>query len=194
VIQKEEYMRTKTLKQTSTKTLNPLARNPTRVTPRFSRKQEADRPKLKLKVIVVPVDFSAESKKALSYASKLAAGFGAVLRVIHVVETAPFLNDLPNAMLTRSENEIAREALVKLQALAQDEINELIPVQPEVRIGKPFREIVGAAKVLGADLIVIATHGYTGLKHALLGSTAERVVQHAPCPVLVVRESQNEFI
>src|SRR5215212_6428661 len=94
VAQKEEYMKTKTLKQTSTKTLNRLARKPASVTPRFSRKEEADLPKLKVKVIVVPFDFSAESKKALSYASKLAAGFGAALRVIHVVETAPFLNDL----------------------------------------------------------------------------------------------------
>jgi nucleotide-binding universal stress UspA family protein len=187
-------MKTKARKQTSTKTLNRLGKGIASVTPRFSRKEDAEVPKLKLKVIVVPVDFSAESKKALKYASKLAAGFGAALRVIHVVETSPFLNDLPNVVLTRSENEIAKEALVKLQALAQDEIDELIPVQPEVRIGKPYREIVGAAKVLGADLIVIATHGYTGLKHALLGSTAERVVQYAPCPVLVVRENQNEFI
>lgn len=192
--QKEEHMKTKALKQTSTKTLNRLARKLTSVTPGPSRKEKAELPKLKVKVIVVPIDFSAESKKALNYASKLAAGFGAVLRAIHVVETAPFLNDLPNVVLTRSEDEMAKEALVKLQAIAQDEIDELIPVQPEVRIGKPYREIVGAAKVLGADLIVIATHGYTGLKHALLGSTAERVVQYAPCPVLVVRENQNEFI
>lgn len=158
------------------------------------RKHARLTPALKLKVIVVPIDFSAESKNALNYASKLAAAFGAVLRVIHVVESTPFLNDLPNVVLTRPESEIAKEALTKLQALAREEIDELIPVQPEVRIGKPYREIVGAAKVLGADLIVIATHGYTGLKHALLGSTAERVVQYAPCPVLVVREAQNEFI
>jgi len=175
-------MKTKTLKA---KTTNRLAAQ-------YGKTSQSSA--LKLKVIVVPVDFSAESKKALKYASQLAAGFGAVLRVIHVVETTPFLNDLPNVVLIRSENEIAKEAFVKLQALAQDEIDELIPVQPEVRIGKPYREIIGAAKVLSADLIVIATHGYTGLKHALLGSTAERVVQYAPCPVLVVRESQNEFI
>ena len=147
-------MKTKTLKQTSTKALNRLARNPTRVTPRFSRKEEADLPKLKLKVIVVPVDFSAESKKALNYASRLAARVGAVLRVIHVVETAPFLNDLPNVVLTRSENEMAKEALVKLQAITQDEIDQLIPVQPEVRIGKPYREIVAAG--FGVDAILHA--------------------------------------
>src|SRR5829696_3185363 len=140
---------------------------------------------LRLKVIVVPIDFSAESKKALRYACKLAEQFGAVLRLIHVVEPVPFLNDLTNVPLSRSDRDIAKEAFVKLQALAQDEIDELIPIYPEVRVGKPYREIVGAAKLLGVDLIVIATHGHTGLKHALLGSTAERVVQYAPCPVLV---------
>lgn len=175
-------MKTKTLKA---KTTNRLA----------AQHRETPHPAgLRLKVIVVPIDFSAESKKALRYACKLADQFGAVLRLIHVVEPAPFLNDLPNVALSRSDQDIAKEALTKLQSLAQDGIDELIPIYPAVRVGRPYREIVSAAKVLGADLIVISTHGYTGLKHALLGSTAERVVQHAPCPVLVVRESENEFI
>ena len=56
-----------------------------------------------------------------------------------------------------------------------------------VRDGKPFQEICHAAETLGADLIVLTTHGHTGLKHVWLGSTAERVVRHAKCPVLVVR-------
>jgi nucleotide-binding universal stress UspA family protein len=144
-------------------------------------------PNLKVKTIVVPLDFSAESKRALRYASKLAMRFGAVLKLIHVVEPVSFVNDLPNVLLTRSDQEIANEARVRLQALAKDEIDELIPVQTGVRIGKPYHEIVSAAKVMDADLIVISTHGYTGLKHAFLGSTTERVVRYATCPVLVVR-------
>jgi nucleotide-binding universal stress UspA family protein len=60
-----------------------------------------------------------------------------------------------------------------------------------VRNGTAFDEIVRAAGSLRADLIIIATHGYTGLKHVLMGSTAERVVRHAPCPVLVVRSSEG---
>jgi nucleotide-binding universal stress UspA family protein len=60
-----------------------------------------------------------------------------------------------------------------------------------VRQGRAFHEIVTAARSLNADLIVIATHGYTGLKHVLLGSTAERVVQHAHCPVFVVKQSKT---
>ena len=147
---------------------------------------------LRLKTIVVPIDFSQPSNNALRYAIRLADQFGAVLRLVHVVEPAPFLNDLPNVALIRSDAEIVKAAKVKLQAIAQDKIDELIPVYPEVRIGKPYQEIVAAAKVGDADLIVIATHGYTGLKHALLGSTTERVVRHAHCPVLVVRQTKKE--
>ncbi|HTD65875.1 MAG TPA: universal stress protein, partial [Candidatus Limnocylindria bacterium] len=62
-----------------------------------------------------------------------------------------------------------------------------------VRNGVPFHEIAQAAATLKIDLIVISTHGYTGLKHVLLGSTAERVVRHAPCPVLVVRKEERDF-
>jgi nucleotide-binding universal stress UspA family protein len=57
-----------------------------------------------------------------------------------------------------------------------------------VRFGRSFHEIAAAARTLKADLIIISTHGYTGLKHAVLGSTTERVVRHASCPVLVVRQ------
>jgi universal stress protein A len=147
---------------------------------------------LSLKTIVVPIDFSPPSMTALRYATRLAEQFGSVIRLVHIVEPAPFLNDLPNVALVRTDQEIAKEAKLKLQAIAQDEIEELVPVYPEVRIGKAYNEIVAAAKVSGADLIVIATHGYTGLKHALLGSTAERVVRHARCPVLVVRQPKRE--
>src|SRR5688572_25373551 len=101
----------------------------------------------RLKTIVVPIDFSAQSKNALRYAVRLAEQFGSVLRLVHVVEPAPFLNDLSNVPLIRSDGEIARVAKVQLQALAQDEIEELVPIYPEVRIGKPYNEIVAAAKV-----------------------------------------------
>jgi nucleotide-binding universal stress UspA family protein len=116
-----------------------------------------------------------------------------VIRLVHVVEPGSFVNDLANVAVIRDDKEVAQDAAARLQCLAQDEVEELIPVQAEVRIGKPYHEICSMAKTLGADLIVIATHGYTGLKHALLGSTAERVVRHASCPVLVVRDKAKEF-
>jgi len=63
-----------------------------------------------------------------------------------------------------------------------------------IRKGTPHKEITDAARELEADLIIIATNGYTGFAHVLLGSTTERVVRHAPCPVLVVREKEREFL
>jgi nucleotide-binding universal stress UspA family protein len=157
-----------------------------------SRSASAE-PRLKLKTIVVPIDFSPESKKALRYASKLAAQLGSTLQLVHVVESASFVNDLQNVVVMRSDQEIAKEAGVRLESIVKDEIDGQISVRSEVRIGKPYQEIVSAAKVLDADLIVISTHGYTGLKHTLLGSTAERVVRHAECPVLVVRKKERDF-
>jgi glycine betaine transporter len=186
-------MKTKTLTRISGTKGNRLLVAPAAIKP-APRPQAAavSGPNLKVKNIVVPIDFSAESQKALQYASKLASQFGATLKLIHVVEPTPFINDLPNVVLTRSDQEVAKESRIRLQALAKDEIDELIPVQTGVRIGKPYHEIVSFAKVTDADLIVISTHGYTGLKHALLGSTAERVVRYATCPVLVVRDARKE--
>jgi len=89
-----------------------------------------------------------------------------------------------------SDKEIAERAESELQRLAQRELQEM-SAKTLVRIGKPFNEINEAANELKADLIIISTHGYTGLKHTLLGSTAERVIRHAPCAVLVVRKSSS---
>jgi universal stress protein A len=82
----------------------------------------------------------------------------------------------------------------QLATLRRREIGERIKGETIVHMGKPSREIINLAKAKKVDLIIIATHGYTGMKHVLLGSTAERVVRRAPCPVLVVREKENEFI
>jgi universal stress protein A len=193
VIPGRKIMKTQTLKRTS--------RRRNRLLLTLTANKRAPRPDidgsartLKVRTIVAPIDFSAESKRALQYAAKLASQFDATLKLIHVVEPAPFINDLPNVVLTRTDKEIANERKVRLQALAKDEIDELIPVQTGVRIGKAYHEIVSFAKVADADLIVIPTHGYTGFKHAVLGSTAERVVRHATCPVLVVRQPRKEYV
>jgi universal stress protein A len=147
---------------------------------------------LSLKTIIVPIDFS----PPLDECAEVRVQAGGPVRSGNPVgpcgRARAILNDLPNVALVRSDQEIARQAKLNLQAIAQDKIEELVPVYPEVRTGKAYDEIVAAAKVSGADLIVIATHGYTGLKYAFLGSTAERVVRHAHCPVLVVRQPGKE--
>ena len=149
---------------------------------------------LKLKRILVPIDFSDASLKALRYAIPFAEESGATLYLVHVVEPASFVNDLPNVALAMPDEAVAKAAKERLLSVAQNEIEELIPVYPQVRIGRAYEEITVLARSLNVDLIIIATHGYTGLKHAFLGSTAERVVRHAGCPVLVVRENEREFV
>jgi universal stress protein A len=144
-----------------------------------------------LKRIMVPLDFSPLSKKALQYAMKLAQEFNADVTLFHVAEPAP--TSFEGMMVTFS-NGNGSEPKKKLNALANlARAGGVEHVTVTFRRGFPSHEIVEAAKELDVDLIVIATHGYTGWKHFCIGSTAERVVRAAPCPVLVVRQKEHEF-
>jgi len=148
-----------------------------------------------LKRILVPVDFSPLSKKAVHYATRLARQFGGEIDLLYVVEpeVPPAFDGFMIAPPTISNGSSARYAS-QLKALANSVRSAAIArVDSIVRCGLAAIEIVDAAKELDADLIVIATHGYTGWKHFAIGSTAERVVRAAPCPILVVREKEHEF-
>jgi len=143
-----------------------------------------------LQEILVPLDFSEPSQDALRYAADFAHKFGVRLTLLYVLEPIPYPNDFGATFpLVEEEKDIMAEAKRKLATFAVNEGAEGSKIV--VRTGKAFTEICAAAKELKTDLIIIATHGYTGLKHALLGSTAERVVRHAPCPVLVVRQHER---
>ncbi len=146
-------------------------------------------PALVLKRILIPIDFSKVSLAALRYAVPFAERFGAALYLIHVVEPAPFMSGIKEVPIALSDREVAEKALAELTSLAHRVVKPPVLAKPLVRTGKAHHEIVQAARELRIDLVILTTHGYTGLKHTLLGSTAERVVQHAPCPVLVVRET-----
>lgn len=143
-----------------------------------------------LERLLVPIDFSETSIRALPVASELAGKFGATLRLLHVVEPV-VLNGLINIALAVSQEEIECEAKAQLINLARKQSPGEIAVSPEVRVGKPFREIVEAARRMKASLIVMATHGFTGMQRVLMGSTTERVIRHAPCPVLVVPKPET---
>jgi nucleotide-binding universal stress UspA family protein len=144
-----------------------------------------------LKRIMVPLDFSPLSKKALQYAMKLAQEFNADMTLFHVAEPAPASFE---GMMVTFSNGNGSEPKKKLNALANSaRAGGVEHVTVTFRRGFPSHEIVEAAKELDVDLIVIATHGYTGWKHFCMGSTAERVVRAAPCPVLVVRQKEHEF-
>ena len=142
------------------------------------------------KKILVAVDFSNPSRQSLQQAAQLAQAFGAELCLAYVVEPVPFISGAHTDPLMMSDQKFAALAATKLERVAADEIPSGVNVTTKVLRGRAHKEIAAFAKRWPADLIVIATHGYTGLKHAFLGSTAEAVVRYAPCPVLVTRRRQ----
>ena len=151
---------------------------------------------LNLKKILVPIDFSEDSKKALKYALRFAEQFGASITLLNVVEPITYPTDsgfVPAEMQTMAAT-MQAEAKTSLNALAKQVIKPPLTGEALVRTGSPYLEISSLARKRDIDLIIIGTHGYTGLKHLFLGSTAERVVRHAPCPVLTVRQKEHEFI
>ncbi len=147
----------------------------------------------RLKRLLVPVDFSETSLKAVHYAVKFAEQFGAVLELVHVIEPIVYPVELGYMALAQEDEQRRLQQLTdKLEDLARS--LHLAPrAESHVLTGAPWRVIVEEAKTKRADLIIVSTHGYAGLKHVLLGSVAERIVRHAPCPVLVVREAEHEF-
>jgi nucleotide-binding universal stress UspA family protein len=140
----------------------------------------------KIQKILVTTDFSEESHVGVRYAVALAEKLRAAVVLLHVVEPHFRIPGLENVALAREDSKVTAVARVQLQGLAERETKGDLRLTSGVRIGNPFHEITTAAGERAADLIVIATHGYTGAKRVLLGSTAERVVRHAPCPVLTV--------
>jgi universal stress protein A len=149
-----------------------------------------------LKRILVPVDFSLFSTKALQYAMRFAEELNADVTLLHVIEPEmpPAFDGFmiaPPLVSNRTGPSCAkrlRSLENSVQTAGATRVNSI------ERMGLAAFEIVEAAKELDVDLIVIATHGYTGWKHFVIGSTAERVVRAAPCPVLVVREKEHEFV
>jgi nucleotide-binding universal stress UspA family protein len=140
------------------------------------------------KKILVPTDMSAYSLDALGYAQEVSKLFGAEIIVLRVLESDTRKAGLDRDRLSEEDLEVRRE-LIRL-LLDRNVLTGSVRI--EVRHGSPAREIVNAAKGLHADLIVMSTHGRTGLKHALLGSVAEKVVRHATIPVLTVKP--DEFV
>lgn len=161
---------------------------------RDSKRALVRRP-LKLTRILVAVDFSACSKKALQYAAAFAEQFKARLLVLHVVELYPIDYVFGVTTDTAESKRLLQRAEAELARLSrQYPRRRRMGIQTSVRLGKPYQEIVKAAREHRAQLVIMGTHGYTGFLHFQLGSTAERVVRAAPCPVLVVRAQEQEFV
>lgn len=141
-----------------------------------------------VKRILVPTDFSAPSLKALDYAIKFAHERDAELLLLHVVEPIQHTRLIPDVSELLEQHRT--EASEKLTELEKQTRRRHPNCRSEVHFGIPYQVIADMAKKWRADLIIIATHGYTGLYHLLLGSVAERVVRIASCPVLTVRAAE----
>ena len=147
---------------------------------------------LSLKNILVPIDFSETSRKALQYAVPFAKQFEAKITLLHVVDLPMYPQEFGYLLVDESQ---AMDGTKKsLADLATRTIAPELLAQTIVRRGLAWDTVVSVARETQADLIITTTHGYTGLKHVFMGSTAERIVRHAPCPVLVVREKVHEFV
>jgi universal stress protein A len=150
-----------------------------------------------VKKILAPIDFSEHSMNAMRSAMELAKDVGAEVHLVHVIAPHHHFIPLPLATNVEQSRELAREAAMLEQAeeelahLKKDEFGDSKKVTTFAVIGHPVQKLVDYAKEQSIDLIVMATHGRSGIEHALLGGTTERIVRSSPCSVLVIRARQQ---
>ena len=149
---------------------------------------------IRLNRILFPTDFSQCSKRAQEYACELADRFHAELHVLHVLADVALMMPEPGSALSLPQN-----YLVDMKEDAEKALSGLLPAEwtqgkkviRATRMGNPFVEIGHYAKEHAIDLIVLGTHGRSGVTHLLLGSVAEKVVRRSPCPVLTVHPEEH---
>ncbi len=150
-----------------------------------------------IKKILCPVDFSDSSDHALQYAIALAQSHEATLRLLHVVQP-PLMSVPGDPMVPEFSSEVLEDIKTasqrRLEEMAATTREQVPVVETQIATGSPFVEIVTDAKDQNIDLIVVGTHGRSGLAHVMIGSVAEKVVRKAPCPVLTVKHPEHEFI
>ena len=144
---------------------------------------------IKIETLLVPIDFSPASMQMLNYAAAFAKRFNANVHLVHVYppDEAALVPGAGDLMRQTAEEFFSDQLLVH-----RKQVRSFLPQNYHVRSGIAYQEICELAREIQADLIVLATRGHTGLKRVLLGSTAERVVRMAPCPVLVIRQKKQK--
>lgn len=146
--------------------------------------------------ILVPVDFSAHAEKALKYGIALAMNFEATLTVLHVLDVPvqPAYYEIDESFLLQKQPGIEAMTHEALHHLVKKYAPKRLEYTAECIVGRAYAEIVNYASTHDSDLIVLGTHGLSSLQKFLLGSTAAKIVRHAPCPVLTVKEKEKDFI
>ena len=148
---------------------------------------------INIKNILCPVDHSDCSKEALKYAVSFAMKDHSKLYLLHVIDIRAFDESI-NAMTTQiPDDETLKQLKTKLLDCIPEEIRDDMDVEALVVQGIPFVEIISTAKKNDIDMIVLGSHGRTGITHMMMGSVSEKVVRKAPCPVLTVRRSDQKF-
>src|SRR5262245_3672220 len=152
---------------------------------------------ISLKKVLVPIDFSDTSDIALRYGKALAGAFGSSLHVIHVVQepyAQPWAVEAYGFSMATLQEDWIKEANAKLEGVLSADDRRTLKATATTILGHPVAEILRFATDERIDLVVMGTHGRGPLGHMVMGSVAERVVRHAPCPVLTVHESEREFV
>ena len=152
---------------------------------------------IKIERILVPTDISEFSEHALRYGCEFARRFDAELHLLNVVQDVVAMVPEPGMAFPAPGEymqELQQASQAALERLPDPGWVEGVSIVREIRVGTPFVEIVRYARSADIDLIVIGTHGRSGLAHVLLGSTAERVIRKAPCPVLSARPEGHDFV
>jgi nucleotide-binding universal stress UspA family protein len=152
---------------------------------------------IRIKNVLVATDFSEPSTVALEYGRELSRTYGAKLHLLHVAEDLRwrYATDMTPPVLVDVQDDLEASLRSRLDALLTDEDRRELDARAVVQTAiMPSEAIVEYAKAKGVDVIVMGTHGRSGLAHVFMGSVAERVVRFASCPVLTVRHPEHEFI
>ncbi len=146
--------------------------------------------------ILLPTDFSDNFEIALNYGKEMAKSIGSTLHLLHTVETIIVPSEVvfaPHAKIVDIENQIKEYAENKLKEISDELESEGFNVKSSITEGKPDEEIVKYAEENNIDLICIAAHGKSGIEHFLLGSTTEKVLRTAPCPVIAAKMAKQNM-
>ena len=160
------------------------------------RELKVPKPVMKVNNILVPVDFSNYSKSALSYASEIALSYNAQLQVLHIIEETmhPAFSISGKSSIFDLVPGIKEDSNKRANKMVKEALSDKVKSNVYVKGGRAASDIIKFAKENSSDLIVIATHGLTGLEHMLLGSVTEKVVRMAHCPVFTVKSFGRNLI